>query len=53
MSRNRQVQKDRLAAERDYQINVKAEEEIKATLTHLEYQDDLILQLLHRMETRD
>jgi uncharacterized membrane protein len=50
MSQNRQVQKDRLAAEHDYQINIKAEEEIKAILTHLEYQDDLILQMLHRME---
>jgi len=50
MSQNRQVQKDRLAAEHDYQINTKAEEEIKAILTHLDYQDDLILQVLHRME---
>jgi uncharacterized membrane protein len=34
MSQNRQVQKDRLAAEHDYQINIKAEQEIKAILTH-------------------
>ncbi len=50
MSQNRQGQKDRLAAAHDYQINVRAEEEIIAILRHLEYQDDLILQLLHRME---
>jgi len=50
MSQNRQGQKDRLAAAHDYQINVRAEEEITAILRHLEYQDDLILQLLHRME---
>jgi uncharacterized membrane protein len=50
MSQNRQGQKDRLAAAHDYQINVRAEEEITAILRHLEYQDDLILQLLHRMD---
>lgn len=50
MSQNRQTQKDRLAADHDYQINVKAENEIKAILEHLEYQDDLVLQILHRME---
>lgn len=50
MSQNRQVQKDRLAAEHDYQINVTAEAEITAILQHLEYQDELILQILHRME---
>ncbi len=50
MSQNRQGQKDRLAAEHDYQINVRAEAEITAILRHLEYQDDLILHILHRME---
>ncbi len=52
MSQNRQSQKDRLAADHDYHINLKAEEEIKAILTHLEYQDDLILQVLERLEHR-
>ena len=52
MSQNRQSQKDRLAADHDYQINLKAENEIKAILTHLEYQDDLILQILERLEHR-
>lgn len=50
MSQNRQAQKDRLAAEHDYQINSTAAEEIKAILAHLEYQDELMLQMLHRME---
>jgi uncharacterized membrane protein len=50
MSQNRQIQKDRLAAEHDYQINVTAEAEITTILRHLEYQDELILQILHRME---
>ncbi|HUX86798.1 MAG TPA: DUF1003 domain-containing protein [Chloroflexota bacterium] len=52
MSQNRQSQKDRLAADHDYQINLKAEEEIKGILMHLEYQDDLILQVLERLEQR-
>jgi uncharacterized membrane protein len=52
MSQNRQSQKDRLAADHDYQINLKAEEEIKGILMHLEYQDDLILQVLERLEER-
>ncbi len=52
MSQNRQSQKDRLAADHDYQINLKAEEEIKGILLHLEYQDDLILQVLERLEHR-
>ena len=50
MSQNRQGQKDRLAAAHDYEINLCAEEEITAILRHLEYQDDLILHILHRME---
>jgi len=50
MSQNRQVHKDRIAAEHDYRINVTAEAEITTILQHLEYQDDLILQILHRME---
>ena len=50
MSQNRQGQKDRLAAVHDYEINLCAEEEITAILRHLEYQDDLILHILHRME---
>src|SRR5262245_23799681 len=50
MSQNRQTENDRLAAEHDYEINVKAEDEVKAILHHLEYQDDLNLQILHRLE---
>lgn len=52
MSQNRQNLKDRMAAEHDYEINLKAEEEVKAILQHLEYQDEIILQILHRLEGR-
>jgi uncharacterized membrane protein len=53
MSQNRQTEKDRLAAQLDYDVNVKAEEEIKAILDHLEYQHELTLQLLARLERQD
>src|SRR5271170_8163642 len=50
MSQNRQAVKDRLMAEQDYQINTKAEEELKAVMHHLETQDDLMLEILQRLE---
>jgi uncharacterized membrane protein len=53
MSQNRQAMKDRLAAEHDFQINLKAEDEVRAILRHLEYQDELILQILHRLAERE
>jgi uncharacterized membrane protein len=52
MSQNRQATKDRLAAENDYQINVKAEEEVKAIMHHLEQQDELMIDILHHLETQ-
>jgi uncharacterized membrane protein len=50
MSQNRLAAKDRLMAEEDYRINSKAEEELKAVMRHLETQDDMMLDLLHRLE---
>jgi uncharacterized membrane protein len=50
MSQNRQSQKDRLAAEEDYHVNTTAEEELKAVMHHLEQQDDLMLDMLRRLE---
>jgi uncharacterized membrane protein len=50
MSQNRQSLKDRLMAEQDYLINTKAEEELKAVMHHLETQDDMMLDLLRRLE---
>jgi len=52
MSQNRQVAKDRLDAENDYQINVKAEEEVKAIMHHLEQQDEMMIDILHHLETQ-
>ena len=52
MSQNRQAEKDRVAAENDYQINVKAEEEVKAIMSHLEQQDEMMIDILHHLETQ-
>jgi uncharacterized membrane protein len=50
MSQNRQAMKDRIAAEHDYEINVKAEDELKAVMAHLEQQDEMMIDILHRLE---
>jgi uncharacterized membrane protein len=52
MSQNRQAAKDRLAAENDYQINVKAEDEVKSIMQHLEQQDEMMIDILHHLETQ-
>jgi len=50
MSQNRQNEKDRLDAEHDYQINKKAEEEIKVIMDHLVYQDAITAEIISRFE---
>src|SRR5713226_3232121 len=50
MSQNRQGEKDRLAAQNDYEINQKAEEEIEVIMKHLAHQDRLILDAISRLE---
>jgi uncharacterized membrane protein len=50
MSQNRQATKDRLMAEQDYDVNLKAEEELKSIMSHLEQQDEVMLDILRRME---
>ncbi|MGB0061345.1 DUF1003 domain-containing protein, partial [Candidatus Binatus sp.] len=50
MSQNRQAAKDRLMAEQDYEINIKAEDELKSIMNHLEQQDEVMLDLLRRVE---
>jgi uncharacterized membrane protein len=46
MSQNRQAQLDRLQADHDYRINIKAEEEIRLVLKHLEAQNVALLEML-------
>jgi uncharacterized membrane protein len=50
MSQNRLATKDRLMAEQDYVVNMKAEEEVKSIMQHLEQQDETMIDLLRRME---
>jgi uncharacterized membrane protein len=53
MSQNRQTEKDRLTAEHDYQINLKAEQEIKFLMEHLDEQDKLILDILNKLKEKE
>jgi uncharacterized membrane protein len=50
MSQNRQADKDRLAAEHDYCINIRSEARIHAVLDHLQAQDDVMLAILRQLE---
>jgi uncharacterized membrane protein len=52
MSQNRQAEKDRLTAQNDYQTDCKGEEEIRFIMEHLDHQDDIILQIVKRLETQ-
>jgi uncharacterized membrane protein len=47
MSQNREVQRDRLEAHNDYELNQKAEEEIRVILAHLSAQDQA-LEAIHQ-----
>ncbi len=52
MSQNRQNEKDRLAAESDFECNKKAEEEIRVLMDHLSHQDEILKSILaHQEET--
>jgi uncharacterized membrane protein len=53
MALNRAGQRDRLASQQAFQEGVKAEEELKSVMTHLEVQDEVMLQVLHRLERTD
>jgi uncharacterized membrane protein len=53
MSQNRLAAKDRLMAEQDYQVNTKAEEEVKRIMQYLEQQDEVMIDILRRMEQQD
>jgi len=50
MSQNRQAAKDRLIAEQDYLVNSKAEEEVKSIMLHLEQQDEVMIDILRKLE---
>ena len=52
MSQNRQATKDRLTAENDYKTDTKGEEEIRHIMEHLDHQDQIILQIVERLEAQ-
>lgn len=53
MALQRTAHRDRLAAQQAYQQGVKDEEELKAVMRHLEVQDEVMLQVLNRLERAD
>ena len=50
VGQNLQGRHSELRAESDYEVNLKAEKEVEAILTHLEHQNDMMLEILHRIE---
>ncbi len=50
MSQNRQASKDRLEAHQDFQVNQKAEEEVRIILEHLEAQSMAFREVLERLD---
>ena len=53
MALNRQSDRDRLRAQHDYELDVKSEEEIKALMNHLMHQDEILLQIVNRLDRSD
>ena len=53
VGQNLQSAHSELRAEEDFMINKKAENEIETILMHLENQNELILQILHRLEAAE
>ena len=52
MSQNRLAARDRLEAHNDYEINRKAEEEVRAVLEHLSAQDAALAKIVETMVGR-
>jgi uncharacterized membrane protein len=53
MAFNRQADRERIRAQNDYELNVKAEEEVKALMNHLMHQDEILLQIVNRLDRGD
>lgn len=53
MSLNRAYTRERLRAQQTFEQEVKLEEEIKALMTHLERQDDLLIDILQRLDHQE
>jgi len=53
MAMNRQADRERLRAQQDYELSVKSEEELKALMNHLMHQDEILLQIVNRLDRGD
>ena len=53
MALNKIADRDRIRAQNDYEVNVKAEEEVKALMNHLMHQDEILLQIVNRLDRAD
>jgi uncharacterized membrane protein len=53
MALNRLADRDRLRAQNDYEVSVKDEEELKALMNHLMHQDEILLQIVNRLDRND
>src|SRR5215831_6537236 len=53
MALNRLSDRDRLRAQHDFELDVKAEEELKALMNHLMHQDEILLQIVNRLDRGD
>lgn len=53
MAMNRMADRDRLRAQQDFEVDVKAEEELKALMNHLMHQDEILLQIVNRLDRGD
>lgn len=53
MAVNSQADRDRLRAQSEYELNVKSEEELKALMNHLMHQDEILLQIVNRLDRSD
>ena len=53
MALNRIADRDRLRSQQEYEVDVKAEEELKALMNHLMHQDEILLQIVNRLDRGD
>src|SRR5437016_10217848 len=53
MALNRLSDRDRLRAQHDFELDIKAEEELKALMNHLMHQDEILLQIVNRLARGD
>jgi uncharacterized membrane protein len=49
MSQNRLAEKDRIEAHNDYLINIKSEEEVRAILDNLQFQNEYLLKIMNSL----